>query len=250
MTKQRTIIVSGGLGGIGRAICTRLASDGFRVVALYHHTKDSDAEEFVRSLPSVGHTAVRCDIRDEQAVRAVLVRCAEGGELIYGCVHAAVDRILRKDVTELTVDELVDQLGVALVGGFNVIQATLPYVRQNPHGRVIALLSRYQFEKSAHKRMASYVIAKYALGGLLSELSLELAHSGVTVNAVAPGFIDTPLSADLPETVVRFIQERSLSGSMKTPEDVAAAIAFLCSSPADAITGKVFSLDESEVRTL
>jgi len=98
--------------------------------------------------------------------------------------------------------------------------------------------------------MGGYTVAKYALRGLLKELHQDLASSNVTVNAVAPDFMDTDLHKDLPGAVRKFIAERGVEGGVRSPEDVAAATAYLCSEEGRMVNGKIFSFRESEITIL
>jgi 3-oxoacyl-[acyl-carrier protein] reductase len=98
--------------------------------------------------------------------------------------------------------------------------------------------------------MAGYLLAKHALRGLLREWHLELASTNIVVSALAPEFLDTNLSADLPESVREFIKTRGVYGSMKTVDDVARAVRYLCSEAGSAERGKVYSFEAEDITPL
>ena len=248
--KRKVAVVSGGIGGVGRAVCTQLAQDGFDVVALYLRTSQEEAENFMKTLASGNHRAIQCDIREPDSVERVFAEILQAHGEIYACVHAAVDPILRKDLLLIDNIELKNELETAFIGGFNIFKCAVPSMKRLGEGRIIGILSRYIFTNTAHKKMGGYLLAKHALRGLLRELYLELVATKIMVTAIAPEFLDTKLSADLPEEVREFIKTRGVYGSMRNPKDVAGAVSFLCSKKGSGMNGKIFSPEESDIVSL
>jgi len=254
------VIISGGFGGVGQAIGKKLAEDGFDVVALYHATPKEDAEKMVRAFGGAGagnHKAVRCDIRDERAVDAVFNKIANvSGGGIESCIHTAVNPVIRKNILEMTREELDGQLAVSFFGGFYFLKAAAEGMKNGgTGGTLIGILSRVVEPDIRYAKMAGVTIGKYALRGLLKELHGELSAATspgprITVNAITPDFMDTPLNADLPPPVRKFIAERAATGNIKSPEDVARAVSFLCSPAGKKVNGKIFSFDEKEIVSL
>lgn len=251
MKENPTIVISGALGGVGREVADRLASDGYSIVALYRSTPRAEAESVVGLLRGEGHIAVHCDLCDETDVADMLSMVVDRFRNIYGCVHAAVSPILRKNILECDPGGFREQFETGLFGGFNLLRAVVPIMIESKKGKVVGILSRpLQVESASYSKMAGYMVAKYGLWGLLKELHLRVASAGIAVNAVAPDFLDTPLHSDLPVDVRKFIAERAVSGSLRSPQDVAQAVSYLFSDKGGFLQGKMFSFDPSEIKSL
>ena len=250
MRKKKTAVISGGLGGVGRAVGKKLSEDGFDVIVLFLTSPQGEAEAIMKSFTPGNHKAILCDIRDGRGVADAIGSVSREYGGIDACVHAAVDPILRKNILECDEAALRNQFATGVFGGFNFIAAAASSMRQESGGAIVGMLSAALSVGAPHARMAGYVVAKYALRGLLREFSLELLPLGITVNAIAPDFMDTGLHADVPEAVRAFIKERAVTGSIASPEDVARAVSFLCSEAGKQVNGKIFSFDAREVSDL
>jgi NAD(P)-dependent dehydrogenase (short-subunit alcohol dehydrogenase family) len=228
----KTAVVTGGGSGIGLAIAQRLSADGYQVATLDLNPADKPH----------GHVA---DVTDPaQVARAVAAIREELGPITILVNAAGLDGFKRfANISFETWQKVID---VNLNGVFHCIQATLPDMLQAGWGRIVNISS-----SSAHSGqpyMAHYVAAKSAVNGLTKALALELGPSGITVNAVPPGFIDTPmlrkaesknhLGASL-ETHI----ERTPVRRIGRPEDIAAACAFLISDEAGYITGQILGVN-------
>jgi NAD(P)-dependent dehydrogenase (short-subunit alcohol dehydrogenase family) len=165
-------------------------------------------------------------------------------------VHAAVGPIVRKNILEIGGDEFKSQLETDLLGGFHFLQQVAVSMKAKGSGVIVGILSEIVRSDTPHGKMAGYVASKYALRGVLKELQMELRSSDVSVNAVAPSFLNTRLNADMPSEVRAFVVERAPTGSMRTPDDVASAVAFLCSREGKRTRGKIFSFDRDETVNL
>jgi NAD(P)-dependent dehydrogenase (short-subunit alcohol dehydrogenase family) len=251
MNHEKTAIISGGAGGVGRAVGAALARAGFDVVLLYRSTPAADVERIIKDFASGRHLAFRCDVRDEAAVESACAAIFKEYATVNAIIHAAVAPIARMNASELNDAVLTDQLGAALFGGLHLVKGALPYLQRSGGGSIVGVLSRYLIADSYHQKMGGYVIAKYALWGFLKELSRELGpEKKITVNALAPDFLDTNLSGDLPAPVRAFIKERGTSGSMRSLDSVAQAVSFLCSPAGTSVHGTIYALDRSEIRPL
>jgi glucose 1-dehydrogenase len=250
MEKKRTVVISGGCGGVGRATGSILAENGYDVVALYFSTPPAKAQSIIKGFASGNHEAIHCDIRNAKETTEVIENICKSRGIIDACVHAAVDPIVRKNMLELTETEFRDQLGAAVFGGFNFMTAVAKQMKSVNNGAIVGILSQYVEANAPHSRLAAYVTAKYALRGILKELCLELAQHRISVNAIAPDFLDTKLNADLPQQVRAFVKDKMSVGSIRSTEDAARAIMFLLSEAGKGVNGKIYSFAEKEIHPL
>ncbi|MEU2000792.1 SDR family NAD(P)-dependent oxidoreductase [Rhodococcus sp. NPDC019627] len=229
---MRTAVVTGGSSGIGRAIAERLRKDGYQVAVLDLAPTESAFEYKVDVTDPAQIESALTEVRKELGPITVLVNGA-GLELYKRFGNIAFDNWQR----------VID---VNLNGVFHCVQAVLPDMVDAGWGRIVNISS-----SSAHSGqpfMSAYVSAKSAVNGLTKSLALEYGPSGITVNAVPPGFIDTPM--------LRRSEEKGLLGGSidqhisKTPvrrvgqpEDIAAACSFLISEEAGYITGQILGVN-------
>ncbi|HEX9033418.1 MAG TPA: SDR family NAD(P)-dependent oxidoreductase [Streptosporangiaceae bacterium] len=229
---MRTAVVTGGASGIGRAIAERLSADGYQVATLDLNLSDTGF-------------AQAADVTDRAQVDAALAAVRERLGPVTILVNAAgLDGFKR--FTDLTFETWQRVIDVNLNGVFHCAQAVLPDMLEAGWGRIVNISS--SSAHSGQQFMAHYVAAKSAVNGLTKALALELGPSGVTVNAVPPGFIDTPMLRKaearnlLGGTVQDHIQ-RTPVRRVGRPEDIAAACAFLISEEAGYITGQILGVN-------
>jgi 2-hydroxycyclohexanecarboxyl-CoA dehydrogenase len=227
----KTALVTGGASGIGRAIADRLRADGNHVATIDLTPSDAD----------FGFTA---DVTDRAALDTAMtaVRAALGPITIL--VNAAGMTSFRR-FTNITPDEWAKVIDVNLNGVFHVTQAVLPDMLEAGWGRIVNISSSSTHSGTAY--MAHYVAAKSAVNGLTKSLALEFGPAGITVNAVPPGFIDTPMLRNAESRgVLRDVQatiEATPVRRIGRPEDIAAACAFLISEEAGYITGQILGVN-------
>ncbi|CAN7194165.1 SDR family NAD(P)-dependent oxidoreductase [Mycolicibacterium frederiksbergense] len=228
---MRTAVVTGGGSGIGRAIAQRLGADGYRVATL----------DLAASVDDLSFTA---DVTDRAQVDAAMDQIREKlGPIAILVNSAGLDGF--KQFTEITFEEWQRVINVNLHGVFHTVQAVLPDMIDAGWGRIVNISS-----SSTHSGvpfMSHYVSAKSAVNGLTKSLALEYGQFGITVNAVPPGFIDTPmlrgaesrgLLGDINDTIAATPVRR-----MGRPEDIAAACSFLISDEAGYITGQLLGVN-------
>ncbi|WP_280420094.1 SDR family NAD(P)-dependent oxidoreductase [Nocardia carnea] len=230
---MKTAVVTGGASGIGLAIAQRLRSDGFGVAALDRNASADD------------DSAYRADVTDPDSLAEALGTIREKLGPVTVLVNAAgVDGFKR--FQNIDFDEWQRVIEVNLHGVFHTIQAVLPDMLEAGWGRIVNISS-----SSAHSGqpfMSHYVSSKAAVNGLTKSLALELGPAGITVNAVPPGFIDTPMLRRSEErrllggTVEDHIQRTPVRRVGK-PEDIAATCAFLISEEAGYITGQIIGVN-------
>ncbi|ORV90683.1 short-chain dehydrogenase [Mycobacterium interjectum] len=229
---MKTAVVTGGASGIGRAVAERLRGDGFRV-AVIDLTPTDDGFGYV------------ADVTDRAQVDAAMsaIRDALGPVLVL--VNAAGVEGFKKFLG-MSFEEWSKVIDVNLNGVFHTIQAALPDMVEAGWGRIVNISS--SSTHSGQPFMAHYVAAKSAVNGLTKALALEYGPSGVTVNAVPPGFIDTPMlrSAERRQLLGGTVEDhiaRTPVRRVGRPEDIAAACAFFASEEAGYITGQILGVN-------
>jgi 2-hydroxycyclohexanecarboxyl-CoA dehydrogenase len=228
---MKTAVVTGGGSGIGRAVADRLRADGYHVATIDLNSSD---DEFAQTADVTDRAQV------EAALSAIRAQLGPVGILVNA---AGLDGFKR--FTDITFAEWQKVVDVNLNGVFHCIQAVLPDMVDAGWGRIVNISSSSTHSGTPY--MAHYVAAKSAVNGLTKSLALEYGPAGITVNAVPPGFIDTPMlrnaeargrlrnvAATIDATPVR---------RMGRPEDIAAACAFLISEEAGYITGQILGVN-------
>lgn len=227
-----TALITGGSRGIGAAAARAFARAGFRVAFLYRRD-DAAAQAVARE---TGAEALRCDVSDPCRVRSA---CAEA-ERLLGHIDALVNNAgiaQQKLLTDVTDEDWRRMLDVNLSGAFYVTRAVLPGMIRRRQGRIVNVSSIWgQVGASCE---AHYSAAKAGLIGLTRALAKEVGPSGVTVNCICPGVIQTDMLAGFtPQDLDALAQETPLC-RLGTAEDVAHAILWLCREEAAFVTGQV-----------
>ena len=238
---KKVALITGASRGIGRAAAYQLAHDGYAVCVNYYERRDK-ADELVSLLRGEGceAIAVQADVSKRGEVVAMVERCTqELGPVTLLVNNAGVaGQALFQDVT----DELWDRyFGVNLCGARNAIQAVLPHMLHEKRGCIVNVSSIWGQHGASCEVV--YSCTKHALIGLTRSLAMELAPSGIRVNCVAPGVIDTDMVRVLGEETLLDLAAETPLGRLGTPEDVAAAISYLASDRASFVTGQVLAVD-------
>ena len=228
---MRNAVVTGGGSGIGQAVAARLTKDGMKVATIDLNPSDHDA-------------AFIADVTDRAQVDEALTAIRKQFGPVTVLVNAAgLDSFKR--FTDITFDDWQRVIDVNLNGIFHCVQAVLPDMIEAGWGRIINISS--SSTHSGQPFMAAYVAAKSAVNGLTKSLALEYGPKGITVYAVPPGFIDTPM--------LRTAESRGFLGDVQQniertpvrrigkPEDISAACAFLASEEAGYITGQILGVN-------
>jgi 2-hydroxycyclohexanecarboxyl-CoA dehydrogenase len=229
----KTAVVTGGASGIGRAVAERLRGDGFRVAVIDLAPTDDDGFGYV------------ADVTDRAQVDAAVAAIREELGPILVLVNAAGVEGFKKFLS-MTFADWSRVIDVNLNGVFHTIQAVLPDMVEAGWGRIVNISS--SSTHSGQPFMAHYVAAKSAVNGLTKSLALEYGPSGITVNAVPPGFIDTPMlrSAERRQLLGGTVEDhinRTPVRRVGRPEDIAAACAFFVSQEAGYITGQILGVN-------
>ena len=237
----KVAFVTGASRGIGRATALRLASDGAKV-ALNFASNVAKAEEVKREIEAAGSEALllQGDVSKLDVVTALVQKTIDAWgrlDILVNNAGIARDNLLLK-MSEEDFDKVI---ATNLKGVFNCTKAVTKIMMKQRYGRIVNMSSVVALRGNVSQ--ANYAAAKAGIIGLTKSAARELASRGVTVNAVAPGFIDTDMTAALSEKVKEVLLKEIPAGRMGSPEDVANAVAFLVSDQAAYITGQVLSVN-------
>jgi 3-oxoacyl-[acyl-carrier protein] reductase len=237
----RSAVVTGGSRGIGRAIVLRLAGQGADVTFSYRGNAAAAAET-AAAVAALGRRAIaqQGDVTDPAAAEALVKAALEA----HGKVDILVNNagITRDDlIMRMSVDAWREVLETNLFGAFYATKAVTRPMLKARSGRIINITS--VSGQAGQTGQANYSAAKAGLIGLTKATARELASRGITANAVAPGFVLTELTQDLPEALLAQITAATPLGRFGTADEVAHAVAFLASDEAAYITGQVLAVD-------
>jgi 3-oxoacyl-[acyl-carrier protein] reductase len=237
----KSVIVTGGSRGIGRAIVELFAADGADVTFFFRDNASAAAEVVAAGRAADRRiTADQVDVRDSAACAAAVERVVERCDRIDVLVNNA--GVIRDNLLALLEDEDVRTVLETNVGGvFNVTRAVVPHMIAKRAGKIINV-SSVAGEKGG-RGQTNYAASKGAINALTRSLAVELASRRITVNAVAPGVIETEMSRDIREAAPDEVKARILLRRFGTPQEVAYAAWFLASRYADYVTGQVLHVD-------
>lgn len=240
----QTAVITGGSRGIGRAIAVRLASEGANVVLAYAGN-DAAAEESVRLCKEAGDDriivkSIKCDVANMEDCEKLF---KEAGE-ITGRIEILVNNagITRDGLLLRMKPEDFDRVQqVNLYGTFNCMKTASRLMLRQKYGRIISISSIVGLR--GNMGQVNYAASKAGIIGMTKSLAKEFASKGITVNAIAPGFIATDMTDAMTDAAKEAVSAGIPMGYVGSPEDVAAAAAFFASSEAAYITGQVLSVD-------
>jgi len=240
---QRIVLVTGGVGGIGSAICRKLAADGCKVIANYAipgSEKAWQASMAAAGIDSSQAVLAFGDVTDFEAMGAMVQAiAAEHGaiDILVNCAGITRDATFRK----MTPEQWHGVIATNLTGAFNVTRHVIDAMCDRGWGRVVNISSvnavRGQFGQ------CNYAAAKAGILGFTKSLAQEVVRKGVTVNAVSPGYVQTDMTAAIRDDVREKIVAQIPAGRMAMPDEIAEAVAFLASDKAAYITGTNLSVN-------
>ncbi|HWN24270.1 MAG TPA: 3-oxoacyl-[acyl-carrier-protein] reductase [Candidatus Sulfotelmatobacter sp.] len=239
--ENQVAVVTGAGRGIGRAIALRLAAEGGRVACVSRTERNANkiADEINATRPDVAR-AYAVDVADHGAVQRSGTKILED----FGKIDILVNNagVTRDGLSmRMSIEDWDTVINTNLKGAFSFVQAVQRAMIKQRNGRIINISSVIGLIGNAGQ--TNYAASKAGLIGFTKSLARELASRNITVNAIAPGFITTDMTAGLSDDIKNTIQSKIPLGKRGTPEDIASAVAFLASAEASYITGQVLCVD-------
>jgi 3-oxoacyl-[acyl-carrier protein] reductase len=241
MSEKRVVVVTGASRGIGRAIATALSEPGCEIIINFNSSPDA-AKETAASVEARGGTPhlLQFNISDDESVKQAFKGIIkEHGRLDVLINNAGITR--DNLVALMKTTEWDEVLNTNLKGAFLCSQAAVKTMMRQRHGRIVNVTSVVGVIGNAGQ--CNYSAAKAGLIGLTRSMARELVSRNITVNAVAPGFIETDMTTSLPDKAREGLLAQIPAGRYGTPEDVAAAVKFLASDSAGYVTGQVIHVN-------
>jgi len=243
MTKKledKKVIVTGASRGIGKGIALKFAKEG-AIVGVNYNSSKSKAEEVLNKINKKSEgMLLQGNVGDKGDARVIIKKFVEK----YNGLDILVNNAgiyYRKDLEETSIEDYKKTMTVNVKGPFMLCKFALPYLKESSQGRIINLSSQLAFRGSTHG--TAYVTSKAALVGLTRALALELGTEGITVNAIAPGTIDTDIIAGYSEEKRKQRAEKIPVKRIGTPEDIAEAALFLASDMGSYVNGEIMGVN-------
>jgi 3-oxoacyl-[acyl-carrier protein] reductase len=231
-------LVTGGSRGIGLAIARELAEAGAKVAVVARN--EAGAQSAAAGLPGEGHRGYACDVANPEAATALIKQVEEelgSLEILVNNAGVTRDNLLMR----IKDDDWTAVLDTNLRGAFNLIRAASRGMMKRRAGRIINITSVVGI--TGNKGQANYAASKAGLIGLTKSVAKELGSRGVLVNALAPGYIETDMTAELPEAARESLMAQIALERMGRPEDIAPVVRFLAGPGASYITGQTLVVD-------
>ena len=237
---SKNVLITGASGGIGSAAARLFAENGYNVIINYNST-EQDALSLEKELSCIGNAvALKADVSSKSDVDAMFTEA----EKLFGKINVLVNNAgisQQKLFTDITEEEFDRMFSVNVKGVFNCCQRALPSMIHDKSGKIINVSSMWGISGASCE--VHYSASKAAVIGLTKALAREVGLSGVQVNCVAPGVIETKMNSHLSEKIFRELEDSSSLGRTGTPEEVAELIYFLSDNKSDFITGQTVCID-------
>jgi len=240
--KDRVALITGAVGGIGRSISLHLAAEGAVLALNYLVERDEDAEEYLKELTRQGFRAslYKADVsRSDEAVSLVERVTKDFGRIDVLINNAGIT--IDKTMRNMSPDQWDKVIGVDLSSVFYCSRAVIGQMLERGYGRIINISS--VVGQKGNFGQTNYAAAKAGIIGFTKALALETAKKGITVNAIAPGFVKTAMTDKIPKDVMDKIVDSIPVGRLAEPSEIARAIVFLADEKSSYITGQVMGIN-------
>lgn len=238
--RNKVAIITGGASGIGFAGVKKFVAEGAKVVIADYNQEAGQAVEQELRRHGADVTFIAVNVADRESVNAMVTKTLE----LYGQIDILVNNAgITQDAMlhKMSMEQWDRVISINLTGVFNCTQSVVAHMRERGTGRIISTSS--VVGKFGNVGQTNYAATKAGVIGMTQTWAKELGGKGITVNAVAPGFIRTPMTEKMPEKILAMMKEKVNVGRLGEPEDVANAYLFLASDEASYINGVVLSVD-------
>lgn len=237
---QKTAVVTGAPGGIGSAICKRLAKEGYDIVINHYKTREA-AEKLAAELEAMGakHLICEANVADFEQSKMLMEKAMEA----FGRIDVLVNNagITRDNLLARMKEEEFDAvIAVNLKSAFNCSKHAVSQMIRQRYGRIVNMSSIVGIAGAAGQ--VNYSASKAGLIGMTKSLAREVASRNINVNAVAPGFVDTDMTRAIPEKIRQEMLDSIPAKRAAQPQDIANVVAFLVSPDSDYVTGQVINI--------
>ncbi len=241
MKQRKTALVTGASRGIGKAIAIKLAEDGYAVAVNYNKSREK-AEEVLSLIKAKGGEgiAVKADVSNMEEVRSMFEEVNRKlGDVSLLVSNAGISE--QKQIQDISLESWRRLFAVNVDGAFNTVECAIPSMLREKEGCIITVSSIWGMRGASCE--SAYSATKAALIGFSKSLANELAPSGIRVNCIAPGVIDTEMLCELPKGTDEMLVNETPLGRLGRAEDIAELVSFLASERASFITGQVITCD-------
>jgi 3-oxoacyl-[acyl-carrier protein] reductase len=230
--EKKVAVISGFTGYVGLAIAKALAEKGICIVGLYHNTSEKDAKALLVTLEGEGHVLYRCTLDDEVEMEKLLRTIKEQVGDPQFCIHAAWSKPDRRQLLNTTKNDVVDHLKVNLGNSFVFLSTFARYFKEQNNGVLIGITTSGVIVSQDTKALGGYILAKYALQGMLTSLKEELGTTNVRVYSVAPSFMEEGMNKDIPKAFIEILKVNNKVQKFVNATDVANIVSRLCTDSA------------------
>ena len=243
----KVAIVTGAAGGIGSAICKRLAADGFGVIVNYH-SNARGADELCALIAEQGGQAraVGADVSTPEGAAKLVDEAVRQFGAIGVLVNNAAPRVAPLPFNEMEWPDFQKHIDVQVKGAMLLCKAALPLMVKHGHGRIINILSE-EIEGAPTPKWSAYALGKSGVATLSRYLAAEYGPAGIRVNCVSPGMTDAGMIGDIPEKAQLLAQRLTPLRKLATADDIAGTVAFLASDDAGHISGQTINVNGGRV---
>jgi 3-oxoacyl-[acyl-carrier protein] reductase len=243
---DKTIIILGATGGIGKETAIKLAKEGYDIVIHYNSNKAA-ADLLKKSVISEGRKAylIQANLLDPSSPVSFMETFKRNFKSVYGFVNCSTVKLPNIKFSNLDWSYMQEHFDINIKSSFFLLKEILPLMEAQKYGKVVFLTS--QSVETPGSEWLHYITSKTALTGFAKALAIEYAPKGININLVSPGMVDTDLLADIPAKTKMLVEAKTPLKRLCTPSDVANAISFLLSDKADFITGETIRVNGGQV---
>ena len=243
---QKSVLLIGASGGVGRATAMKLAQCGYNLI-LHYNSNFGVAEQLKAEIEKLGRKAICCkaNLLDLTEIQNLVSFVKREHQILIGYVNCSTVKLPNIKFENLEWNNILDNIDINIKSNFLILKEILPLFENKKYGKIVFLTTQY-IDYPANE-MLHYITSKGALNAFAKALAFEYASKGIRVNMISPSMIDTDLVADVPQKIKMLTEARTPLKKMCTVEDVANAISYLISIDSDFMTGETLRLNGGQI---